>query len=338
MGLTVLYIAFVVVALWLVYEVLFQHRAKLRWRALALAGFLGVVLGVMMRSIPVIGLGAVAFAVGQTYVTLSVKSGFSGGWTARRRGGADDYDDRDERREPSLRVSDLEASDDRDDHDDRAPGPAGYDAPYDTVGTPGYGAPDPAETTAAYAPQPLPDESGSYGGYGGYGAEGTYAGAGTGTGPAGMSANPTAPQPAPQAATAQTGDQGYTYGGYTGYEEQHAYGYDAAAQQQQYAGYTDPYAGAQSYDGTGGYDTTGYGGQQYGQQAYGQEAYGQQAYGQEAYAGDGYGGSTPPGGVWVPPQRSADDPYGGELPQEQQYPYQGNGQSGSGYGGEPYRY
>lgn len=312
MGLTVLYIAFVPVTLWLLYEALFQYRAKLRWRALALLGFLGVVLGVMLPSSLVIGVGAAAFAVGQTYVTLSVKSGFTAGWALRR--GGRDHDDM---REPSLEVSGLEESDNRDlvgsGPDDRGAGPGGYgDDAYDT-GT------APAETTAVYGSQPLPDNSGSYGGYSG---DGTYAGTGTGPGAGDTSSY----------ATAQSTDQNYGYGGYSGYDEQHAYGYDTGTgNQQQYADYTDPYAGT----GTGGYDASGYGGQQYGQQSYGQ-----QGYGQDAYAAGGYGGdTTPPGGVWVPPQRSTDDPYSGELPPEQQqYPYQGNGQSGSGYGGEQYRY
>lgn len=77
MGWTVLYIAFGVVALWLLGEVLLQYKARLRYRLLAFAGFLGVVLGVLIPSVVVIGLGAAAFAVGQTYVTLSFRRGFA---------------------------------------------------------------------------------------------------------------------------------------------------------------------------------------------------------------------------------------------------------------------
>lgn len=80
MGWTVLYIAFGVVALWLLGEVLLQYKARLRWRVLAFCGFLGVVLGVLLPSVAVIIAGAVAFAVGQTYVTLSFRRGFSTGW------------------------------------------------------------------------------------------------------------------------------------------------------------------------------------------------------------------------------------------------------------------
>lgn len=76
MGMTVLYIAFGFVALWLLAEVLMQYKARLRWRLLAFAGFLGVVAGVVLPSVPVIGVGAAAFALGQTLVTLSFRKGF----------------------------------------------------------------------------------------------------------------------------------------------------------------------------------------------------------------------------------------------------------------------
>ena len=58
MGWTVLYIAFGLVALWLLGEVLLQYKARLRWRLLAFTGFLGVVVGVIIPSVVVIGLGA----------------------------------------------------------------------------------------------------------------------------------------------------------------------------------------------------------------------------------------------------------------------------------------
>ncbi|ONK15010.1 hypothetical protein [Streptomyces sp. MP131-18] len=80
MGWTVLYLAFGVVALWLLGEVLLQYKARLRWRLVAFSGFLGVVIGVLLPSVPVIALGAVAFATGQTFVTLSFRRGFSTGW------------------------------------------------------------------------------------------------------------------------------------------------------------------------------------------------------------------------------------------------------------------
>ncbi|WP_037668901.1 hypothetical protein [Streptomyces griseus] len=324
MGWTVLYIAFGIVALWLLGEVLLQYKARLRWRLLAFVGFVGVVLGALIPSVVVIGVGAAAFAVGQTYVTLSFRRGFAAGWavsrpgaegTKRRRGKA-------ERQEPTLEVSGLEAGDPGYDSSygsdaegayggDNAPygqDKASYDDDYDqdNVFTPARAAaPAAAETTAVYEPQPIPDDTGSYGVYSdsaAYGTDSSFA---------------TAAQPQDQYATA---DQSYSYDGYSNYGQQ--YGYDTNGQQQ-YAAYSDPYIGGQSYSGS--YDP-GYGGQQYDQQG----------YGQDQYATGGYG-ETPPGGVWVPQQRNTDDPLGGELPPEQ-YPYQGDGQQqGHGFG-EQYRF
>ncbi|MFH8975704.1 hypothetical protein [Streptomyces sp. NPDC017890] len=327
MGWTVLYIAFGGVALWLLGEVLLQYKARLRWRLLAFGGFLGVVVGVLIPSVIVIGLGAAAFAVGQTYVTLSFRRGFEAGWAVNAPAGLVGKRVRPERgrKEPTLEVSGLEAAEGGPDgHDDRTRGHAqgqddlpyghdGYDR--DDVFTPARPADPPAaEATAVYAPQPMPDDTGSYG---------VYADAGYGH-----------DQQAP-AAAAQGTDQPYAYD-YSGYGQQQGYGYDTG-DQQQYAAYSDPYIGTHTYGGasydTGSYDTTG--GQQYGRQGYGQDQY-------AAGTPGGYGGETPAGGVWVPQQRSTDDPYGGELPQEQTYPYQGNGQTqgqtqGQGYD-EQYRF
>lgn len=317
MGWTVLYIAFGIVALWLLGEVLLQYKARLRWRLLAFVGFLGVVVGVLMASVVVIGLGAAAFAVGQTYVTLSFRRGFSAGWAVkrpdaddellgatskRRRGKADPQD-------PSLEDADLEPAADAAYGDKRSYGrdaaAYGADDEYDRddVFTPARSVhPTAAGTTTVYEPQPLEEDTGSYGVYG----DSAQAG-----------------QAQEQYATAAQGaDQtyGYDYSGYT----QQQYGYDAGGQQQ-YAAYSDPYIGTQTYG--GGYDAT-----------YGQ--YDQQGYGQEQYATGTYGGETPAGGVWVPQQRT-DETYGGELPQEQQYPYQGNGQGqaqGHGYDEQQYRF
>src|SRR3954462_9301811 len=88
MGFTVLYIAFGVVALWLLGEVLLQYKARLRWRLLAFAGFMGVVGGVALRQVGVIVLGALAFGAGQARVTLSYKRGFSTGWALGGRPGS----------------------------------------------------------------------------------------------------------------------------------------------------------------------------------------------------------------------------------------------------------
>ncbi|MFC7816261.1 hypothetical protein ACFUTR_16650 [Streptomyces sp. NPDC057367] len=322
MGWTVLYIAFGVVALWLLGEVLLQYKARLRWRLLAFGGFAGVVAGVLLSDVIVIGLGAAAFAVGQTYVTLSFRRGFEAGWAVNAPVSLVGRRARPERgrQEPTLEVSGLEATgsgheaygdrdayDERDTYDDQAQGDGGPSYGHDDYGhddydrddvfTPARPAdPGAAETTAVYEPLPVPDDTGSYGVYGdtGYG-----------------------PDQQTPAAAAHGADPSYAYD-YPGSTQQ-GYGYDTGGQQQ-YAAYSDPYIGTHTYDGapydTGGYDTSG--GQQYGRQDYGQDPYATGTTG-------GYGGETPAGGVWVPQQRSTDDPYGGELPPEQTYPYQGDG-------------
>jgi hypothetical protein len=293
MGWTVLYIAFGIVALWLLGEVLLQYKARLRWRLLAFGGFAGVVAGVLMSNVLVIGLGAAAFAVGQTCVTLSFRQGFEAGWAvnapaglvgARRR--------RPERgrRQPTLEVSGLEA-------EAALPGahaPVQNGDDHDDVFTPtSHADATAAETTALYEPQPLPDDTGSYG---------VYAGSGTGH----------IPQ-TPAAAGSADPSYGYDPAAY-GRQD---HGYDTG---QQYAAYSDPYIGTPTYGGepyeTGGYDTTGL--QQYTAPGYVQDPY-------TSGSPDGYGSQTPAGGVWVPQQRSADDPYGGELPPEQTSPHPGNG-------------
>ncbi|MDI1458109.1 hypothetical protein NHG22_30535 [Streptomyces sp. ATE26] len=303
MGWTVLYIAFGVVALWLLGEVLLQYKARLRWRLLAFAGFLGVVVGVLMPSVVVIGAGAIAFALGQTYVTLSFRRGFASGWAVKRpedepeSGGSKRRRGRAERREPTLEVSGPEAGGGHDDAGYGHEQPAHADEyDHDDVFTPARSAEPSADGAGTvYEPQPLPDDTGSYGVYG----DTAYAGA----------------------AQAQGADQNYAYG-YAGYGQQD-YGYDQGGQQG-YANYSDPYVGTQGY-GDASYDA-----------GYGQQQYGQQGYGQDPYAGGGYG-ETPAGGVWVPQQRS-DESHGGELPQEQPYPYQGDGQQhGAGYD-EQYRF
>ncbi|MER5434741.1 hypothetical protein [Streptomyces sp. NPDC002588] len=324
MGWTVLYIAFGIVALWLLGEVLLQYKARLRWRLLAFVGFLGVVLGVLIPSVIVIGLGAVAFAVGQTYVTLSFRRGFAEGWAVRRNDGDG---------QAALPGRRRGKGQDADDHDPSldGPGPQAGEAAYDD-GTafggeaPAYGQdpdsyaakgpyadddfdrddvfapaargtqPSAAETTQVYEPQPMPDDTNAYGIY----SDAAYAAA---TG-----------QSQDQYATAAQGaDQTYGYDGYSGYNQQQ-YGYDTTGEQQ-YAAYSDPYIGTQTYGG-GSYDA-----------GYGQQQYGQQGYGQDQYGTGGYG-ETPAGGVWVPQQRNTDDPFGTDLPPEQQYPYQGEGQQG----------
>ncbi|MFK0170096.1 hypothetical protein ACIQU5_14935 [Streptomyces sp. NPDC090306] len=322
MGWTVLYIAFGVVALWLLGEVLLQYKARLRWRLLAFGGFVLVVLGVLIPSVLVIALGAVAFAVGQTYVTLSFRRGFDEGWALPGRREADAQKrEREHEHDPDH---DGPGPDGRgpvpedDDHRAEAPGPAGDDAYGQADGyhhENAYAGTHPGDTGAnsVYEPQPLPDDTGSYGVY----RDGTFAGAAdTSYAAAGQQ------QDQAYAAAGQGGDQNYGYDNYSGYDQQQ-YGYDTGAQQQ-YAAYSDPYIGTQAYDGQ----------QQYGNGGYApQQPYEQQQYNQDQY---GNYGDTPAGGVWVPQQRNADGSYAdGDLPPEQQnYPYQNHDQSQNQHNGQ----
>ncbi|MGW0733340.1 SCO2102 family sporulation regulator [Streptomyces sp. NPDC002851] len=294
MGWTVLYIAFGVVALWLLGEVLLQYKARLRWRLLAFVGFLGVVVGVLIPSVVVIGIGAATFAVGQTYVTLSFRRGFSTGWAIgggpggsrrRRTEGADAEQD------PTLQVSDVEYG---------APYPPEHAPEAHSGAHPDAHAEQPADFAATqaspvYAPEPMPDDTMQYGVY--------------------TDASSFPPPPAPAAAPA--GDYGYDGYATTGYE-QDQYGYDNG----QYAAYSDPYIGTQAaYNAD--YDSYG-----------GQQGYDPGYAAQEAAYPGGYPGETPPGGVWVPQQRTGDDQQqgGAELPPEQPYPYQDG--YGTGYDGQ----
>lgn len=148
MGYTVLYIAFGIVALWLLGEVLLQYKAQLHWRVTAFAGFLVLVAGVATRNVVVIALGTLAFALGQTFVTVAYRRGYSSGWaigggpggSKRRRGPGNG----DSRSEPTLRVSEVEPVAAR-------------------TGGPGYSeAPVPV-----YHPQAMNDDTGEYAAYGG---------------------------------------------------------------------------------------------------------------------------------------------------------------------------
>ncbi|MET7715904.1 hypothetical protein [Streptomyces sp. NPDC005407] len=299
MGWTVLYIAFGVVALWLLGEVLLQYKARLRWRLLAFVGFLGVVFGVLLPSVVVIAVGAIAFAVGQTYVTLSFRRGFSTGWalggspgvSPRRKSGAKSGA---ASREPSLEVTDLS-------YEHAAPyepdpyEPDPYDpAPYE----PAASAPQPEPV---YEPQPLPDDTGQYGVY----SDAAYA--------------------AQQQDQSQNYAQyGGSYDSYSGYGQQQPTGQDSYAgqydygtgqQQQQYAAYSDPYVGGQQYNSYETYDS--YGGRQQYADPYAQNQYSE----------------TPPGGVWVPQQRDGEQE-APPMPQEQPSPYGYD----TGYNEQQYRY
>ncbi|MGX2997754.1 hypothetical protein JNUCC64_26395 [Streptomyces sp. JNUCC 64] len=308
MGWTVLYIAFGVVALWLLGEVLLQYKARLRWRLLAFCGFLGVVVGVVIPSVLVIGVGAIAFAIGQTYVTMSFRQGFSTGWaiggrpgaSKRRRTGGE------ERHEPVLQVSGVEETavigavpfdgpdvphpSDADfaaaptmvgplfDTDDTGRG-QGAD-PFDAFG---HGAP--GSGPAVHAAGPMPDDTGRYGVYG---------------------------DPEPPREPSVFGQDAHP--GYAAHPAQD-HGYDQG--QGQYAAYADPYPAAPGYDG--------------------QDPYAQPGYGQDPYAPGGYQ-ETPPGGVWVPQQRATADGTGYDDPGPQPYPYPSSDQGGYGPGHDEQRH
>ncbi|WP_030616709.1 hypothetical protein [Streptomyces sclerotialus] len=342
MGWTILYIAFGIVALWLLSEVLLQYKARLRWRLLAFCGFLGVVVGVVLPSIVVIAIGAAAFAVGQTYVTLSFRRGFTMGWalaagrprvSRRRRGGSRSAGAAAEAAGatgPGPVPEDVGHGPqeggavyghDADDHAEQGGfgGPAGY-AP-DAAAAPyadaydarpdGYAAPyapDATQAAPVYAPEPMPDETGQYGIYSTDARPGQH---------------PQDPYGGGYYEPAAAHD-GYAdpYGGH---------GHGAPG------GYADPYAGQDPYDPYaqggpyapadpyGGHDPYGHGGQvppQYG------GGYDEQYY--------GAGPETPPGGVWVPQQRAG----AGEQPPYQpghQPEHQGYGYPQQGYD-EQYRY
>ncbi|MEU9004708.1 hypothetical protein [Streptomyces sp. NPDC048551] len=307
MGMTVLYIAFGIVALWLLAEVLMQYKARLRWRLLAFAGFAGVVAGVVLPSVLVIAVGATAFAVGQTLVTLSFRKGFVAGW-ALRRGGEPVRRTQSRRRkggaaprpEPALEVTGLEYGHRGQDQDtDRA---EHHDGDGDDV----------------FTPQPVPEETGSYGiqSFAPRQPDAT-----DGFAPAFA---PAEQDPHQYAASydPQQGQGGYDYTGYQGGE------------QQVYAAYSDPYIGTGGAVGPPAPDNypdyTAY-----------------TAYPSYADPAQQYSTDTPPGGVWVPQQRAADAPAGYPEQDRQQppqgYPYQqgdGNG-NGNGNGNgeyEQYRY
>ncbi|GFH66230.1 MULTISPECIES: hypothetical protein [Streptomyces] len=271
MGWTVLYLAFGIVALWLLGEVLLQYKARLRWRLLAFGGFSLVVLGVLTSLVVVIALGAIAFAVGQTFVTLSFRRGFSTGWAVGGRPGESRRRRTKQRarQEPTLEVSGLQ---------EETPVP---DTP-----------PASAEPPPLYAPlEPMPDATGQYGVHGDDPARPAPHASGYET-PYAAQESGYAPQD-PYAAA----QSGYDYD----YASQQQYGYDTGHGQGQYTGHAEPYAADAGYPAPrNGYDDWN------GQQA--QDAYG---YPQDnASTGAGYT-DTPPGGVWVPQQRDGGNGYDG---------------------------
>ncbi|SCE10731.1 hypothetical protein GA0115240_13872 [Streptomyces sp. DvalAA-14] len=295
MGYSVLYIAFGIVALWLLGEVLLQYKARLRWRLLAFVGFLGVVGGVALREVVVIILGALAFGAGQSLVTLSYKRGFSTGWSLggrpgssrRRKGGAPRSG------EPVLEVTPIEA--------DAEQGAAAARQDADVLAAQGEFGAD-ADDPSVFQPVPIHDDSGEYplynsqsaytsdpytsGGYEGYGTQG-YDGWSSEPQPAAASTGYD-----PQSGWGSRSGQGYGYDQGGGYQEQQQ-------------------AAAAAYDGYNGGNGNGYGGT-------------------EGYGGyDAYGAQATGTGDWTPqphPQHP-EPPYQGQQPAD---PY-----AATGYGYDP---
>ncbi|WP_037906137.1 hypothetical protein [Actinacidiphila yeochonensis] len=319
MGYSVLYIAFGIVALWLLSEVLLQHKARLRWRVLAFAGFLGVVAGVYQRSVPLILAGAVGFGAGQTCVTLSYRRGFAAGWAIggrfgvdlRRRAGAKPP------APPALAVSQVE------------PEPDGFETVPAPVG-PAADEVASAGVRGIYRPVPMLDDSGEFplydgqstytpdpytsGGYEGYGAQGYGWSGGYGQG---------AEQPA--AAAPQHGQQSaWERQGYGGYPQQEAAaGYDATGAPD---GYGTSYGYGYGGEAGQGQDGGGWQQEQHGQ-AYGgqQEPHGQGYGGQQDQSGQAYGGqqADPYAAPYGYPQqqygRQEQQPYIPQQPQQSPY-------------------
>lgn len=352
MGYTVLYIAFGVVALWLLGEVLLQYKARLRWRLLAFAGFLAVATGVLLPSVVVIALGAVAFGAGQTFVTLSYRRGFQAGWALpvayRIRYGGDIEDAADDAAADSAAAGDgggRRAAAPA--HPDGGPGPE----PGPEPGAEPWREPaaaSPAEQTMvavgslSYGEDA--DEVTPFGVAYDYGQASATVGAG-----ATQAFQPMRmPDDGDQFGTYQSGSAGgqdpYGGGGYQeyggpgggqGYADQQGYGDQGYGGQGQ-GGY-DGWGGGQqqpaAYDASYGWDGQGGPDQGYGGYA---DPYGGQGqdYGQAAQPGQyqaPYGYETPPGGVWTPgdQQPPQQQPY---VPQQsQQPPYE----QGS-YGTDPY--
>src|SRR4051812_40406652 len=112
MGYSVLYIAFGIVALWLLGEVLLQYKARLRWRARASGGSVGGVAAAAPAQIAVTVLGAPASGAGQTSATLSSKRGSpTGGALAGRPGSTRRRKGAAPRGEPVIEVGPVEEDD-----------------------------------------------------------------------------------------------------------------------------------------------------------------------------------------------------------------------------------
>ncbi|WP_052851841.1 hypothetical protein [Streptomyces avicenniae] len=314
MGWPVLYIAFGVVALWLLGEVLLQYKARLRWRLLAFCGFLLVVLGGVFRSVPVIALGTIAFAVGQTFVTLSFRRGFSTGWALGGRPGTS-------RRRRAVRP--MEPVPDADGGDTPPPDATPVDGvpqvahAYADAPDDGYGD---ADSTQLQARVPADDEEGH-----------------------------AAPGPSGEEIYAGAADTPYGdpyLGGYapaTPDYDAPSTVYDVHDTGENYAAYQDPYLDpATAYqDQSGAHQqapdpyAAQYGGDYAAQGGWTED--GGPSSGQWQTAGQYYQ-ETPPGGVWVPQQRDSaqqgadETEYGYPAAQQDASYPTGNGYDSSGQG------
>ncbi|MFI9718714.1 hypothetical protein ACIHFE_03525 [Streptomyces sp. NPDC052396] len=296
MGWTVLYIAFGIVALWLLSEVLLQYKARLRWRLLAFGGFLGVVAGVMAASVPVIVVGAVGFAAGQVFVTLSFRRGFAAGWALRRPAAAGNEGGAGEGRAGGRSAGRSGGRSGR--RRGRAERGATTDSP----------APAAPAAPAALAGEQAAD-----------GAPEQPAGVpGVPSGLTGVPEQPTAEYAAVEETSVFGGYDAFQgmpqNAEYTGQNGQFDYA------QGQYAAYSDPYIGNRQQ----GYETYDAYAQpqqsQQPQQQYGtHQQYGTTGYSGDVYAPQHYDMDTPPGGVWVPQQRDTD---AAAPPQQPPYPQQ----------------
>lgn len=282
MGLSMLYIAFGIVALWLLGEVLLQYKARLRWRLLAFGGFIGVVAGVATGQVVLIVLGALAFGTGQTFVTLSYKRGFSTGWalggrpgSSRRRRGAGP------RTEPVVEVGPVEED------GFAAAGAEGGTGEDPAVAAEWIADPSTGREGDIYQPVPLHEDSGEYPAYSSqpsYTAD-PYAGGGyEGYGTQGYQEWGTEAQPA-------AASYGYDNGQGSGYGDSGGWGGDRHQQADQQA--AAQYGGQQDY---------GYG-------------YDQGNYQQQPDTGYDYG---QPAGDWTLPPRPPADPYGYPYQQQEQ--------------------
>lgn len=349
MGWTVLYIAFGVVALWLLGEVLLQYKARLRWRLVAFTGFLGVVLGVVVSSVPVIALGAVAFGTGQTFVTLSFRRGFSAGWALGGKPGTS-------RRRREGRAAAVHPMPSVPDPDDAEEAPAG-EAAYAPGGLPP--AEDPPTTgLTAYREHPEGGEPAAEG-YGerypeAYAEEyteeyaGAYAGVQAGPGEGGHGEEYGSGEWAGYGgAEAYAADYAGEFGG--GYGEagigagEAAPGAYAPPYQDAYGAHPHyaPYPAAEPYTGGPPRGADDYADQPAYSAAY--AGYPEEPAPGAAWTADPYAQDTPPGGVWLPPQREAtgaDHGYGYPPPQPGPYdPYQPGGYDpGAPYPADEQRY